>query len=243
MDMQGLRRDFTARRSPFASHLRVTATLFWREFTETALNFVFPPRCLGCERIGLECCEACRAEIAPVAIVEPDGGPIAAYSAVGAFEGTLQTAIHALKYENRQRVAVLLAQWLYDALQRTSWQPTLLTAVPLHPSRLAERGYNQSALIGERLALRLGLPFEAIAIRRQRETRPQVGLNYSERQQNVLDAFMAEPTLVQGQQVIVIDDVYTTGATLKACAQALHSAGASTIWGLTVAVALKNTSP
>jgi ComF family protein len=243
MDMQGLRRDSTARRSPFASHLRVTATLFWREFTETALNFVFPPRCLGCARIGLECCAACHEAIAPVAIVQPESGPIAAYAAAGAFEGTLQTAVHALKYENRRSVAGLLAQWLYDALQRTAWQPTLFTAVPLHPTRFAERGYNQSALIGERLALRLGLPFEANAISRQRETRPQVGLNYSERQENVLDAFIAEPALVSKQHVIVIDDVYTTGATLKACAQALQAAGATTIWGLTVAVALKNSSP
>ncbi len=87
------------------------------------------------------------------------------------------------------------------------------------------------------MAAACGLPFLPAAIRRVRDTRAQVGLGARERQINVLDAFQADPALIRDQQVLLIDDVYTTGATLRACASALLEAGATKVWALTVACA------
>jgi len=104
-------------------------------------------------------------------------------------------------------------------------------------SRRRDRGYNQAELLAEYLATAIAIPFESAAIVKIRDTVPQVGLNFKERQTNVAGAFQALPTRVQGQRVIIVDDVYTTGATLRACAQALLDAGAIKVWALTVASA------
>jgi predicted amidophosphoribosyltransferase len=94
-------------------------------------------------------------------------------------------------------------------------------------------------LLAARLSIAIGVPFHAEAVQRVRATRPQVGLNYHDRQTNVAGAFVADSALVSGQSVVVIDDVYTTGATLIACAEALRSAGAQQVWALTVASAFQ----
>jgi ComF family protein len=164
------------------------------------------------------------------------GSPLAEWRASAEFGDAIQKAIHAYKYRNQRRMAGPLASRLADVLAQSGWRPTLITAAPLHESRLRERGYNQAALLAERLAQAASVPFRAEIIRRVRATRPQVGLNARERLENVADAFEAHAD-VAGQAIVIVDDVYTTGATLKACAHALRSAGAACVWGLTVASA------
>jgi ComF family protein len=153
------------------------------------------------------------------------------------FGDAKQIAVHRLKYNNDTRYAALLGQRLADELKRSNWQPSLITAVPLHPARLKERGYNQSALLGEYLAKQSNIPFRAEAVQRVRETRTQVGLGRQDRLTNVADAFEADTGLARDQKIVIVDDVRTTGATLRACASALLAAGASTVWALTVASA------
>jgi ComF family protein len=147
----------------------------------------------------------------------------------------IQKAIQRLKYEGQTDLAITLGQRLVDTFAKTSWQPTLIVAVPLHPLRLRERGYNQAALLADVLAQGIGVPFHRETLRKVKYTRPQVGLRKDQRIANIAGAFLAERDLVQNQRVLLIDDVCTTGATLNACATALHKAGAAKIYGLTVA--------
>lgn len=202
----------------------------------TALDVLFPPRCIACGCAGSLFCARCQAAIpAPPAMREP-GSPLAEWRASAEFGGAIQKAIHAYKYKNQRRMAIPLAERLIHVLEASAWRPTLITAAPLHESRLRERGYNQAALLAERLARAASVPFRSDIICRVRATRPQVGLNARQRLQNVADAFEAHRA-VAGETIVIVDDVYTTGATLRACAHALRTAGAACVWGLTVASA------
>ena len=109
-------------------------------------------------------------------------------------------------------------------------------AVPLHPRRLRERGFNQSALLALELSRRCGTPCSPGALLRLRETLPQAGLRPAERRRNVREAFaVRRPSCVAARVVTLVDDVLTTGATGQACAQALIAAGAREVRLLTVA--------
>ena len=111
----------------------------------------------------------------------------------------------------------------------------LLTPVPLHPRRLAERGFNQSELLARDLGERLGIPV-AGCLERRRETKAQAGLKAASRWSNVREAFRcADEVVLDGRRVGVVDDVCTTGATLEECARALRAAGCSAVWGIAVA--------
>lgn len=201
----------------------------------TVLDVLFPPRCVGCGCVGSLFCARCQADIPiPPPVREPDSS-LAEWRASAEFGGAIQRAIHAYKYKNQRRFAAPLAERMVSVLRATGWQPTLITAAPLHESRRKERGYNQAALLGERIARAVGAPYRGEIIWRVRATRPQVGLNARERRENVANAFAAHE--VVGQSIVIVDDVYTTGATLRACADALCSAGAACVWGLTVASA------
>ncbi len=188
-----------------------------------------------CGCVGSLFCSACQAAIpVPPPVVEPDS-PLVERRATAEFGGAVQKAIHALKYKGQRSYAEPLGQRLAAELARAAWQPTLIVAIPLHESRLRTRGYNQSALLAQALSRQARLPFEPTAIRRLRDTPPQVGLGARERLTNVSGAFSAEERIVQDQHVVIVDDVCTTGATLHECARALLEAGAVQVWGLTVA--------
>jgi len=103
----------------------------------------------------------------------------------------------------------------------------LLVPVPLHPSRLRWRGFNQALLLARPLARRGRVRLAPFALARTRPTAPQVGLNDKERQENIAGAFtVRDPVLVRGRSILLIDDVYTTGATVNECARVLRGAGA-----------------
>jgi ComF family protein len=109
----------------------------------------------------------------------------------------------------------------------------LLAPVPLHPKRIKNRGFNQSLLLARAFP---GAPVAREALTRRRHTPPQVGLSPKERQDNVKGAFsVTDPARVQGQSVLLIDDLYTTGSTVKECARVLLKAGARRVEVLTVA--------
>ncbi len=117
-------------------------------------------------------------------------------------------------------------------------RPDLVLAVPLGAARRRQRGFNQSAEIGKRLARRLGCAYAARALWRVRETAPQSGLTAEERERNVARAFAAGAR-VRGRRVLLVDDVLTTGATARAAAAALQRAGASQVMVMTAARAVR----
>jgi ComF family protein len=124
---------------------------------------------------------------------------------------------------------------LGDYLANNPIPGEVLVPVPLHPKRLRERGYNQCYLLSIELGKLVGLPVMADYIARQRYAPPQTrATSASQRRDNVASAFTCRGDL-QNKKIILIDDVATSGATLDACAAALKSAGASSVWGLTLA--------
>lgn len=227
-------------------------------FWQWGLDLLFPPVCVACNRAGQSFCDHCAQAVQPVPrpLCDRCGRPLGAESAcrfcwddgenpltlvraAALFDHPLRPAIHHLKYEGRTELAPLLSRYLVAAFQDADWQDLPrpvdgVVPVPLHAERLAERGYNQSALLAQDFGRLTRLPVYPEWLTRQRHTRPQVGLNAQERRQNVDDAFHAAAA-VAGRTILLIDDVYTTGATLWACAAALNLAGARTICALTLA--------
>ena len=153
----------------------------------------------------------------------------------GWYEGSLRSAIHQLKYHNDMGVSEELAKPLAHLLTGLNWQVDLIAAVPLSKKRRRERGYNQSALLARWLSFATGIPFQEAVIERSRDTTSQVGLHARERHQNMMGAFTARTKIAAGKSILIIDDVTTTGATMQACAHAFQTAGASRIYGLTLA--------
>ncbi len=151
------------------------------------------------------------------------------------FEGPLRLALHNLKYKRDIILADTLA-WLLVETWRTYAVPgALVLPVPLSAQRLRDRGYNQAALLARGFAELVGLAYTPSGATRVKHTATQVGLSASDRWENLAGAFQGEARVVAGRRVILIDDVCTTGSTLKACAEALTAAGAAAVWGLTVA--------
>jgi len=159
------------------------------------------------------------------------------------FEGAISAAIHAFKYKRQTRLVQPLGTLLCEALQGVDWPVEVVLAVPLHAARLRERGYNQAALLADYLACARGWACQPSAIQRVRETASQVHLNAQERRVNVADAFAADPAWVRDRCVLIVDDVLTTGATLSSCAQAVRAAGATRVYGATVAGAVYSKDP
>jgi ComF family protein len=144
-------------------------------------------------------------------------------------------ALLQLKYRPNQRLACVFADWLQDLLRRENWHPDKITAVPLAASRLRQRGYNQAGLIATALSEKIEIPYDPGALRRIRETPSQVGLDPAKRWLNVSGAFETCSRIEQEHDVLLVDDLFTTGATLAACASVLLEGGARQVLGLTVA--------
>lgn len=210
-----------------------------RQLGNAILDLIFPPRCARCGRVDTRWCSTCQHDLDSIS-VHPQYRVVEGLNSVvatGVHDGALQDAIQALKYENTTLLAQALGMRLVQCLAQTHWTIDTIVPVPLHPSRLAERGYNQSQLLGDVLAAQQAAPCQPDAIVRNRVTQSQVGLNQVERQQNMVDAFSAHPDSVANRTVLLIDDVCTTGSTLTACAIAARQAGAAAVYGLTVSTA------
>jgi len=152
------------------------------------------------------------------------------------FDRAIRQAIHQLKYRNLRALAVLLAQLLDDYLVSSPVPGEVLVPVPLHQKRLRERGYNQSSLLAQELGKLTNLPVVDDCLIRQRHASPQARTStVDERWFNVAGAFICRDRRLKDKQVLLIDDVSTSGATLDACARALKEAGAVSVWGLVVA--------
>ncbi len=154
------------------------------------------------------------------------------------FKDPIQTALHKLKYRRDISLGSTLALPLAKYTHSLDWEVEMLVPIPLSPQRLSERGYNQVALIAYHLAEIRKWNYAPDALRRIKSTHSQVGLTIKQRQENVQNAFLANPRLVRNKKVLLMDDVATTGATLISASNALVEAGASNVYALTVARAI-----
>jgi len=156
------------------------------------------------------------------------GSPFGAVYALGVHEGALRKAVHLLKYEGREELGVLLGKRLGGVVDRP---PDCLVPMPLHPSRLRERGYNQAALVARGMAAVLDVPVVAEGLVRRRPTARQADLDREGRIRNTADAFgpgRGAPEWA-GRRVLLVDDVLTTGATAAAAARVLWEGGAAEV--------------
>lgn len=155
-----------------------------------------------------------------------------------AYSGTVLDAIHLLKYNGRTTLSLPLGKFAANAVE-SALTVDLVVPVPLHIKRLRQRGYNHSLLFARHVAQRLSVPVDTTALKRTRPTVPQVELSASLRQTNVAGAFeVVKPDTVRDRRVLLVDDVLTTGATVRECARVLRKAGAS-VHVLTLARTIK----
>jgi predicted amidophosphoribosyltransferase len=152
-----------------------------------------------------------------------------------AYEGPIELAVQRFKYEGWRRLAGPLAVLLAERLMVEGLAGAWTLAVPLHPDRLRQRGFNQAELLARELRTRLALSRPPGALVRIRPTPPQVGHDRLWRKENVRGAFAWKGANLGGQPVLVVDDVATTGATLEACAVALRESGSGPVTGVSVA--------
>lgn len=203
-----------------------------------AIDYVTPPICVQCGQPlaappeGIASaehrCGAC--------LLTPP--PYERLRAVGLYQGVLRDSIHAMKYQRVYGLVEPLAELLQAqfAVHWSAWVPEALVPVPLHHSRLWEREFDQALALARHLGKGIGVPVWADGLIRQRRTASQVGLNATARQHNVRGAFrLTEPQAGAGKALLLIDDVYTTGATLRECARVLRRAGAAWVGGYTLA--------
>jgi ComF family protein len=150
----------------------------------------------------------------------------------------LREAIHQFKYEGLTALAPPLGALMtegWESLAPEGVQIEVIVPVPLHPTRLRKRGYNQAALLAQELGRALERPVIEDVLARTKATVPQVGLSSRDRQANVEGAFTCADNRLAGNLVLLIDDVYTTGSTLEAAALALREGGAASVWAYTLA--------
>jgi competence protein ComFC len=165
-----------------------------------------------------------------------DAEHFTAARACGAYEGALRASVLALKRE--PHVATHLAHLLLEAQRRAPLnRATRIVPVPLHPERLRERGFNQASMLGHALARLTRLPVDEWSLVRTAHTeRHRVGMDARARRESVEEVFeVRRPRLIANERILLVDDVYTTGATVSACASELNARGAQEVFVLTVA--------
>lgn len=218
-----------------------------------ALDFVFPPRCLGCGKEPLLLCSGCSDRLVPAkgprcdhcwrpgvetspchhCRLEPPA--FDALRASFVYEGVARHLVHALKYRGMTAGAGPMASLMARTAGDFAIQPDVIVPVPLAVWRERTRGYNQAERLARALGRELNAPVQPSLLRRPRHTPAQArAASSEERRQNVAGAFRAASDL-GARRVLLIDDVTTTGATLASCAATLREAGAARVWALTFA--------
>ena len=224
-----------------------------RQVKTVLLDLLLPLHCLGCGREGDLICPSCRQSLPRIRLplcqrcgaTVREGNlchsclnyplTVDGIRSVFLFQGTVRQAILQLKYRHLKALAVPLSQLLAEFLSSYPLKGEVLIPVPLYPKRLRQRGYNQASLLAKELNKLVGLPVEEDILIRVKDALPQARTRSAvERRRNVQDVFACHHPL-EDSQILLIDDVCTTGATLDACAITLKAAGASSVWGLTVA--------
>jgi ComF family protein len=207
--------------------------LTWTRNLKGLLNLFLESNCPLCQRqTSQEFCQYCVKQLHSCHLAEPNSRwqesiPVFAW---GMYSGSLKRAIAAMKYENHPQIARPLGQWLGEAWLNSPQRNRRLIVVPipLHSGKLKKRGYNQAALIAESFCQTTGLKFKQNGLARVRDTEAQFGLSALKREKNLAEAFALGKQFSHYRPnvpVLLIDDIYTTGATAKSAVQVLHQCG------------------
>jgi ComF family protein len=192
-----------------------------------AAEILSPTSCAACEGDaprGALFCAACGSSVRSPLVARPREVSVARY------EGAAAAAVVKMKYAGRPDIAGRLGHEMGRAVERAAGPIDVVVPVPLHPNRLASRGFDQASLLAAPIAARLRVPRETRAIARILDTPRQASLDRGARAANVGRAFACRRRdRVAGKRVLLVDDVRTTGATLAACAAVLEQAGAATV--------------
>ncbi|OGM26879.1 hypothetical protein A3D00_05415 [Candidatus Woesebacteria bacterium RIFCSPHIGHO2_02_FULL_38_9] len=222
------------------------------------IDLIFPKKCLECQKPRKYICDSCLEKVSYASEVcpecrrssnlgkvhtfckKPDG--LDGLVSIWSYDGVIHKAIIALKYKFASDVARELAEVIVTKLQSDQVtkfsEDSILIPVPLHSARERWRGFNQSEEVGKLIAKKMRWKFRNDILVRTSSRKPQVGLRGTERRSNIKDVFSLRLNyfLVSGTQCLVLfDDVWTTGSTLKEAARVLKSNGAKEVWGLTIA--------
>lgn len=213
-----------------------------QRWLDTGLDLLFPPRCAGCNQVDTYWCVACQDALNTLPLLptsaSPAEPPLTGRAATAPHTGRIREAVQALKYDNNQAIAAHLGRRLSEQWQQLNWTIDIIVPVPLHTIRYENRGYNQAQLLAEYFSYHTSIPYSINALQRLRYTPSQVGLDAQQRRENMIDAFLATPYIITDKNILLIDDVYTTGATINSCADALLKSGAANCYALTVTAAI-----
>ncbi len=216
------------------------------------IELLFPGVCTGCGKSGSFFCPACRKKLpylkGPVcpSCGRPGAGvcsecrrvppQVESVRSPFTFDGAIRSAIHQFKYKDIRSLARPLAEFLHTCARDNGLSADCLVPVPLHRSKLRERGYNQAELLAGELARLTGWPVDRDTLIRTRDPGPQArAANAAERRHNVAGIFSCNNDRLKGKSVLLIDDVCTTGATLDACARVLRELPGITVSALVLA--------
>ena len=201
----------------------------WQPLIDRALNLFLKPNCPLCDRTATYIfCRYCQRQIQDCQLAQPNRDwhgdlPLFAWSK---YQGSVKQSIAKLKYDGHQSIGNLYGAWLAESWQK--FTPPISTKIivipiPLHPEKLASRGFNQAELIARSFCQVTGAKLD-LSLHRTRSTVAQFKLSKSARQQNVAGAFtLVNSRLQPGSNVLLIDDIYTTGATVRSVAAVLRS--------------------
>ncbi len=219
------------------------------------VDYIFPRRCLGCGRVGQYFCGDCRKKIRSITLNESIC-PVCEHPAIAGmthprcrtryapdgltsffhYDGAVREAVKVLKYrfvsDLAREFVALVDSSAFDGIPLSD----SLVPIALHSSRLRYRGFNQAEVLGRFVSEKLHIPITVDILRRTRGTSPQAEIaNRRQRLQNVEDIFTAHESAVRGRNVLLFDDVFTTGATIRSACKALKRVGAGSVWAITMA--------
>ena len=225
--------------------------VFWQ-----ALDWIYPPICAGCGEPGKIWCETCHKSVKKISGTLCDlcgypkqdlevcpgcdtyGPQFTSIRSWAVYSGGVKEAIHALKYQNNLSLGTAFSDSLVGMIKDVGWKLDVVIPIPLSKTRMKERGYNQAKILAFPVALALGKPLDEKYVIRTRNTESQVHLHQNERAANLKDAFTTTSHKWMNKNVLIVDDVITTGSTINECARVLIESGVKQVFGLSLARAV-----
>lgn len=202
------------------------------------LDIFFPKSCLECGNSGKYICKDCLLKVEPANTRYFKIGDLASLSSIWAYKGVVRKAILRLKYNFATDIADDLVEIFLDNFNKNMYKKAVLIPIPLHSKREKWRGFNQAEVLGRPISTGISWEYEQNLLTRKLASKQQVGLHKNERMRNIRGKFAVNKKIAsklnKNTQIILFDDVWTTGATMREAAKTLKQAGYKNIHGLTI---------